>query len=247
MGQMQISFPPAATPLLTEETESVDLLAERLVASRDRSGQIITPEHWSLVADMLSFASQAEQVIAEQKARIAYLETLSETDVLTGLANRRGLELFLRRSLAASRRHGELGVLAFIDLDAFKSINDTFGHEAGDKVLCHTADLLLENVRATDLVARLGGDEFVVVLTRCNPIQGVERAIILQEIVNNSIATIGSKRLHLSVSLGCAAYDGDTDAGELLRSADQAMYEDKRSRYEKAIGVTTALSVGSTH
>lgn len=70
MGQMQISFPPSATPPLAEEGEVVDLLAERLIASRDRSGQVITPEHWSLVADMLNFASQAEQVIAEQKAQI---------------------------------------------------------------------------------------------------------------------------------------------------------------------------------
>lgn len=247
MGQMQISFPPATTPPVAEEGESVDLLAERLVAPRDRSGQVITPEHWSLVTDMLSFASQAEQVIAEQKARIEYLETLSETDVLTGLANRRGFEMFLRRSIAESRRHGELGVLAFIDLDAFKSVNDTFGHEAGDKVLRHTADLLLENVRSTDLVARIGGDEFVVVLTRCNPVLGIERAIILQELVNNSVAAIGSKRLHLSVSLGCAAYDGETDPEILLRSADHAMYEDKQSRYERAVGGTKALSIGSTH
>lgn len=247
MGQIETSFLQKGALPVSDESSSIGVLAERLIASQDGSGEHISPDQWALMTDMLNYAGQAEQLIAEQKERIEYLETLSETDALTGLANLRGFKNFLHRTLAASHRHGEKGVLAYLDLDAFKSINDTFGHDAGDQVLQHVGKVILENVRATDLVARLGGDEFAVILTRCDPVQGMERAAKLQGFLNSSVASINSKRLHLSTSLGCSTYDEHTEAGKLLRRADQAMYDNKRSRFENAARGAQALRAGVTH
>lgn len=247
MGQIDTSFSQKGALPVADESMSIGVLAERLIASQDGSGEHISPDQWALMTDMLHYASQAEQVIADQQERIEYLETLSETDALTGLANLRGFKNFLHRTLAASRRHGEKGVLAYLDLDSFKSINDTFGHEAGDKVLQHVGKLILDNVRATDLVARLGGDEFAVLLTRCDPAQGMERAAKLQGLLNSSVAEIATKRLHLSASLGCSTYDEKTEAGALLRLADDAMYANKRSRFENAVRGTHTLKAGISH
>lgn len=247
MGQIDISFPQKGPLPVAEESTSFGVLAERLVASQDRGSEHTSPDQWALMTDMLNYAGQAEQRIAEQKERIEYLELLSETDPLTGLANLRGFKNFLHRTLAASRRHGEKGVLAYLDLDAFKSINDTFGHDAGDQVLEHVGKVILENVRATDLVARLGGDEFAVILTRCDPVQGTERAVKLQGFLNSSVAMINGKRLHLSTSLGCSTYDEHTEAEKLLRLADEAMYDNKRARFENAVRGAHTLKTGIAH
>ncbi len=184
----------------------------------------------ALIEKMMAFATTAERQISAQRQRIAQLESLSMTDELTGLANRRGFRDFLNRSLAGAARHGETGVLAYFDLDDFKAVNDRFGHEAGDAALRHVGDLLARGVRRSDFVARLHGDEFAVLLLRTTPVNGEARLRRLRQTINDTPLLYGERVLHVATSLGVTGFEPGVDASELLRRADHAMYQEKRGR-----------------
>ncbi len=188
------------------------------------------PEGSAFITQVLDLAAQAQQRIAEQQSRILHLESLTTTDELTGLLNRRGFMEGMHRALQSARRYDEEGVLSFIDLDGFKPINDTYGHAAGDMVLRRVAELLLSNVRKTDLVARLGGDEYAVLFVHAVKQVGRKRAEVLRQILNASNLVFGADSIPIRASLGCADYSGWSQPEELLRKADRAMYREKNRR-----------------
>ncbi|MDX9884500.1 CHASE domain-containing protein [Thauera sp.] len=179
--------------------------------------------------------------ITERKKAEEAIRNLAFVDTLTNLPNRRFLLERLRQGLANSRRHGNHGALLFIDLDHFKSINDTYGHEAGDRLLCEVARRLRQSVRKGDTVGRLGGDEFVVMLEDLSDSAEAARekgAAIGDKILaalNEPFEIDGD--LHQNTpSIGMTCF-GSTDehAEELLRRADAAMYRAKaagRNRLE---------------
>jgi len=175
-------------------------------------------------------AAVAEQTIADQRSRINYLEGLSVTDELTGLYNRRGFGQVLEKVLANSRRHSERGMLAFIDLDRFKNINDTFGHEAGDLVLKRVAETLSGITRTTDYIARLGGDEFVILFCRAQQMPTRARAMQINELLNKLAVDYHGQNIPIECSMGLEIYGPYSEADELLRQADYAMYRDKERR-----------------
>ncbi len=185
---------------------------------------------WALLKKALSAAEEARRIIADQSVRIQHLESLSLTDELTGLANRRGFEQTLRRTLALASRHRGSGILAYLDLDDFKSINDRLGHAAGDAVLRQVGALLAANVRESDIVARLGGDEFVAVLVQADGANGGDRAQALQRILNRSFARHNGITIPIRASMGAAVYGDKDDPETLLQRADQDMYANKRER-----------------
>lgn len=185
---------------------------------------------WELITEVLGFAAEAEQRLGEQRERIHQLEALAMTDELTGVGNRRGFDDFMKRALANARRHGEMGVVAFLDLDSFKAANDRLGHEVGDEILHEVARMLATNIRVSDYVARVGGDEFMVVLTHCNAQNGHRRALDLQCLLDNATVNHEGSILHLRTSIGTAAYTRNTVLTRLLREADENMYKDKLRR-----------------
>jgi len=165
-----------------------------------------------------------ERRIAEQLAT-----ELATRDTLTGLFNRRSLLERLKQSIAqADRRHEGLALM-FLDLDKFKEINDTYGHEVGDELLIQVATHLNSAVRESDMVARLGGDEFVVLLEGFPDTSDVVK--IAKKIVTANIEphVIGSHLVKTSATIGISFYpqDGET-AEELLKHADVAMYHAKQ-------------------
>jgi diguanylate cyclase (GGDEF)-like protein len=180
--------------------------------------------------EIIRIVGIAERRLCEQGDRIDKLESMLIRDELTGLLNRRGLREFMRRVLAASERSGGHGVIAFLDLDKFKEINDRVGHEGGDEVLRQVAKVLMDNTRGADVVGRLGGDEFVVMLVDSGWRQGHARARHLQRMINRSFARYGQQRIPLHTSLGVAHYKKGDDVDDLLSGADEAMYADKRER-----------------
>ncbi len=185
---------------------------------------------WQLITEVLSYAASAEQRMSEQQDRITFLEQLSVTDELTGIPNRRGLRLALGQTLAASARHRETGALGFIDLDAFKEVNDNHGHLAGDAVLRFVAKKLKSHIRPTDMVARIAGDEFAVVLTRCDAQQGHKRIKKLQESINGSMVKYGNTEIEVHCSVGSTGFDGKSDPADVIENADRSMYRDKHER-----------------
>jgi diguanylate cyclase (GGDEF)-like protein len=185
---------------------------------------------WALVQQALSYAVEAYQKLAVQSAQIDYLQSLSVTDPLTGLANRRGFETELERALALATRHGETGVLALLDLDNLKYVNDRHGHAAGDVLLQACALAMVQGVRTTDVVARLGGDEFALILLRTRPAEGHARARNLQAHLNRTTAGFDGAVLPLQVSMGVVPYAPDAEADQLLLAVDAQMYRDKSRR-----------------
>jgi len=156
------------------------------------------------------------------------LHHLAHHDPLTGLANRTLLQERLRSAIEATLRSETCGALAFLDLDNFKHINDTFGHEAGDVVLREVAQRLRENMREEDTIARLGGDEFVLLL--CN-VASRERLADLLERVRRAImqpVQVDDQEIFPGTSIGVSLFPDDGDnADRIMRAADAAMYHAK--------------------
>ena len=183
------------------------------------------------VSGTVSGVYMTVQDITVRKTQHLLLAREVRHDALTGLTNRKGLGDRLQRALQrAHRKHEALAVL-FLDLDRFKSINDTFGHSAGDELLKAVAQRLLDSVRITDTVARLAGDEFVVVLEGLTDGQlGAQR--VAQKIIAavSEPYLIAGETLGTSTSIGIVVdVSGTTSAETLMRHADEAMYQAKQN------------------
>lgn len=171
--------------------------------------------------------------ISERKAAEEEIRILAYYDTLTGLPNRRLMSDRLQRSLSKIASTGLGGALLVVDLDNFKDLNDTLGHEMGDELLRQVGARLEQCVRRIDTVARLGGDEFVLLLDGLNaePTQGAAEAERVARIVLNMLGqafTLGERTHHTSCSVGIALYADDTiSPEELLKRGDLAMYEAK--------------------
>jgi diguanylate cyclase (GGDEF)-like protein len=167
----------------------------------------------------------ARQLAATFKtARLhAQVVELSLTDALTGLANRRYFDIFLKNEVSRSQRFGRNLALILVDVDHFKQYNDTYGHQGGDLALQQVAACLSADRRTIDIVARIGGDEFVIILPETEVIGALE---VTRRIRARIEHTPGFKRL-LSVSIGLTSAVG-VDAETMLSQADMALYESKR-------------------
>src|SRR5690606_4215415 len=158
------------------------------------------------------------------------LETQAVTDSLTGLLNRRGFHQALASALARVDRDGRRMAILYIDLDGFKRINDSLGHDAGDEILCRVARLLETCMRPYDIIARMGGDEFTALLDSLDhPEDAARVAEKLIELISVR-HTVDGTEVTLGASIGIAHFpDCGQSVEELLRSADMAMYEAKRA------------------
>lgn len=173
--------------------------------------------------------------ITERKAAEEKINNLAFYDPLTQLPNRRLLMDRLQHALASSARGGTKGALLFIDLDNFKSLNDTLGHEVGDQLLQQVAQRLTACVRGGDTVARLGGDEFVLVLENLNE-QTFEAAAQVEsigekiKIALNQNFKLGIHEYKCTSSIGVTVFNGyQAPIEELMKQADIAMYQAKKS------------------
>ncbi|HXH03622.1 MAG TPA: diguanylate cyclase, partial [Candidatus Competibacteraceae bacterium] len=170
-------------------------------------------------------AEVAERKLAEQRAR-----HLAHHDTLTGLPNRTLLADRLTQSLAHCRRHEQRLAVLFLDLDRFKTINDSLGHAIGDRLLQAVAARLITCVRDSDTVARLGGDEFVILLQE---LAEAEHAGLVAQKIDQELAVpfhIEGHELHISPSIGISVFpDNGDDAETLMKNADTAMYQAKEA------------------
>lgn len=188
--------------------------------------------------------------VRTQLKRKRYVEALRDNvkssiemalvDSLTGLNNRRYLELHLSTMLETSIKNGRDLALMILDIDYFKSVNDTHGHDVGDGVLCGFADRVRRVVRNADLICRLGGEEFVVVM----PDTQLDVASKIAERIRGAVqaelfpASDGQRTIQVTVSIGLAPANGDPDPDKLFRRADRALYQSKndgRNRVTNAV------------
>lgn len=219
-GRVESMF--AASVLLMVLLGRINQLYQRLAAVM----RTLSTSHARLIAVLEEKNALVESLrrSEEQVRQMAYF------DPLTGLPNRRLLldRLAQARSLAA-RRHTSMAIM-FMDLDRFKAINDTLGHDAGDELLRKVSERLTQCVRAGDTVARSGGDEFVVVLAEVSA--PADAARVADKVIRALVdpVAVGEHRLQVTTSIGISIYpdDGD-DMLQLMRKADQAMYAAKEA------------------
>jgi diguanylate cyclase (GGDEF)-like protein/PAS domain S-box-containing protein len=198
--------------------KSGEIYAEWLSISIVRNSQGAVQNYVALFSD-----------VTEQKKADEQVWEHANYDPLTLLPNRRLFEDRLSQAIKQADRSGELLALLIIDLDYFKEVNDSLGHQAGDELLIQVANRISTKVRHSDTVARLGGDEFTAILCNTSNIVDIER--IAQSIVNilNEPFKIGTTDVHISGSIGISIYPKDTnDKQKLIKYADEAMYLAKR-------------------
>ena len=200
--------------------------------SRRKGGEVF-PEWVSVCAvrsdagEVTHFVSVATD-ISQRKVSEERLQYLANYDLLTELPNRAAFNQHLEQAIDVAASTGRRLALMFIDLDRFKMVNDSLGHEAGDRVLCEAALRLSDCLRASDVVCRLGGDEFVVVVEDLAEVTSVSGLAgkVLQAIARPFIAE--GQEFHITASIGIAGYPDDgTDRQQLLRNADVSMYKAK--------------------
>jgi diguanylate cyclase (GGDEF)-like protein/PAS domain S-box-containing protein len=179
-------------------------------------------------AGTVTGASSIVRDITERKRLEDQLIRQALHDPLTGLANRALLHDRLLHGLARAARTGERLALLFIDLDDFKLVNDSLGHDAGDRLLVAVADRLRAGRRATDTIARLGGDEFAILLEGTGDQDASRAAERILAALESPVDLDGTK-VSVHASIGIAQQGGPDDAGALLRNADLAMYAAKRN------------------
>jgi diguanylate cyclase (GGDEF)-like protein len=186
------------------------------------------------VPEMERELSELRQEVRALRLANAELERLVVRDTLTPLFNRRHFMTSLTERIKRLERYGIGSALVFIDINGMKSINDRFGHSAGDFALVHIARLLESSIRATDIAARVGGDEFALLLDGISQTQAQEKADHLNSAIESSNCSFGGTRIDLSAAFGCTILrQGDSDFAAIAR-ADMAMYAAKRAEDERS-------------
>jgi diguanylate cyclase (GGDEF)-like protein len=176
--------------------------------------------------------SRAEVDSANQmlKEKNRALHQLAITDDLTGLNNRKHLMETLSGEVIRSGRHKHPFTLLIIDIDHFKQVNDTHGHQKGDEVLCRLAKVFRETIRDCDYVARYGGEEFIVLLTEIEPPTSMAAADRIRTRAAQETIHSGEESISVTVSIGAAFFPDDGDNPQrLIQAADQALYAAKEA------------------
>jgi diguanylate cyclase (GGDEF)-like protein len=164
------------------------------------------------------------------RERTAEIERLSQTDALTGLANRRHFDEMLESEFRRSLRYGHELSLLVVDLDHFKKINDTHGHLGGDAVLRAVGRVLREKVRETDFVGRFGGEEFIVILPESGPVVALKLAENIRAALESEAVIFEDKVIPVTASIGISTLRDDIiDSDTLLHEADVALYSSKEN------------------
>lgn len=202
------------------------------VWNRRRDGELYV--EWLSITALRSDQGEIENYVAvftditDRKEKEELIQYQANYDALTGIPNRVLFHDRLNRAISSANRQNQRGALMFIDLDRFKEVNDTLGHEAGDELLKEVASRLQRTVRESDSIARLGGDEFTVMIPFFNHANDV--GVIADKIIHNlsKVYRLGRNSAHISASIGITVFPDDgSELKRILQNADQAMYAAK--------------------
>jgi diguanylate cyclase (GGDEF)-like protein len=182
-----------------------------------------------------------ETEIARRQALEAELQRQALTDPLTGLSNRRHYEMLFMREHDRCRRHNSALTLGMIDLDHFKRINDTHGHEFGDQVLQSAAEILQRPLCHIDILGRFGGEEFILILPDTGIVQAQAVAERMRESLEEEVVTVNGITATVTATIAITqVLATDTDIQECIRRADQALYQGKHAGRNRVVAADSA-------
>jgi len=187
-----------------------------------------TPRVRDAIMTLMSEVDGLRRELQQTRTRLEEVEHAADQDQLLPLLNRRAFVRELTRHINFATRYATPASLVYFDLDGFKSVNDTYGHAAGDAVLSHFADTLLAHVRDSDVVGRLGGDEFGIILSHADQAQAHKKAGALAATLKASPPLWRGKAIQVGFSYGAFELLGGDDADNAIARADEAMYVHKR-------------------
>jgi diguanylate cyclase (GGDEF)-like protein len=177
--------------------------------------------NWSITLTLGYFINKSYKLFLK-------VEELTLIDSLTGIYNRRYLDLFMEKSIPINKKTNSPLVFMMLDIDHFKKVNDNFGHQCGDEVLKHTSSIINNFVRKSDVFVRFGGEEFAVILPNTEVAEGLIIAERIREAVEKSAFIYKNDVIHLTISIGVSSYNRDT-AGEFIERSDNALYKAKEN------------------
>lgn len=212
----------------TEDIAQINLLLESLMKDTSVMQTDIVRSREVLLAQRVQ-AEIAQEKIIKLQQELSQLSEKVSIDQLTGVLNRRGLDEAMMREIARAQRGGVELSVALLDIDNFKSLNDTYGHHVGDTALQHLVKVIKETVRPTDIVSRFGGEEFVILLPETNLDQAVEIITRLQRLLTKQFFLGNSERLLITFSAGVSLFAAGEEQTAVLNRADQAMYLAKKA------------------
>lgn len=208
----------------TDGISAADARGERLAqAEADLSSAIIH----ELKAELASLRRDVRML----RIANAELERVAIRDQLTPLYNRRYFITALQERIVRARRYDASSAVLFIDINRMKYINDAFGHSAGDFALIHSAQILSDTIRGTDVAARLGGDEFAVIIEEVDAAQAQAKAEQIDTVLRSAECRYGEAILPVSASIGWAMLMPDDTVESIMERADSHMYTRKRASY----------------
>lgn len=194
----------------------------------------LTPKVRAALMSLMEEVDRLRRDLQATHARLEHLEQLADQDTLAPIANRRAFVRETSRIMAYSQRYGAPSSVLYFDFNGLKAINDSYGHAAGDAALMKVAQLLLENVRESDVVGRLGGDEFGVILAQADKATANEKAASLAATIAANPASWKGNEIPLAVAYGAYCFKVGEDVGSALANADKAMYAHKQRNKEPA-------------
>ena len=184
----------------------------------------------TLFAPFLLVAYLTSLLASDVYQGMEMLRSLSETDELTGLNNRRAFTKLVNREAKKAARYGRPYSIMTVDTDNLKSVNDNHGHPAGDKLLKMVSGAIDDTLRDTDIIARVGGDEFIIMLTDTNSARARDAAERIKNIIGNAAVVLDGKTIRATVSIGISSYPDDSnDLNEIMNFADKSLYRSKES------------------
>jgi diguanylate cyclase (GGDEF)-like protein len=192
--------------------------------------QDMTPAVQAALSTLLSEIDDLRGEVGRLKGKLTETEGLADRDALTPLLNRRAFLREVGRIRTFSQRYGAPASLVYFDLDGFKSVNDRYGHAAGDAALRAVAERLLANVRESDLVGRMGGDEFAVILVQADQAVAEAKARALAHAIEREPIKFGDWSAPLHISYGVRQISPELEPEALVAEADAAMFAAKRLR-----------------
>ncbi len=204
------------------------LIVRMYAGAYDQANRQLATERWNLEHSMEKLSLSEKQLQEANRA----LEELRITDKLTQIFNRSKIDEVLDLEMARFRRSGAVFCIAMIDIDHFKAVNDTYGHQAGDVVLAEFARRLKAGIRKTDFVGRWGGEEFLILFPDTELVNAYRKTQQLLEDLGKSPFPAAGR---MTFSAGVACADSGATAGEMIRQADQALYSAKKGGRSQVI------------